>query len=298
MEVQPEPGTDQGAAPTCYRHPGRPTYLSCVRCGRPACPDCLRPAPVGHQCVECVREGNRGARRPAAVFGGRAVSGALVTWILVGVNVAVYIAEWAYSGTYQFLDMAGLTFNNGQITGGVAHGETYRLITSAFVHSPGLSGFGPAHILFNMWALAVVGPALERLLGHGRFLVVYLLSALGGSVLFYLFAPAYAQALGASGAIFGLFGAWFVVARRLRLDSRAIIFLIVINLALTFTIPQIAWQAHVGGLVTGGLLTAAYAYAPRRNRAVVQAGATLAVIAVLVAAVVVRDAQLAALTLS
>lgn len=296
MEVQPEPGTDSGgAAPTCYRHPGRPTYLTCVRCGRPACPDCLRPAPVGHQCVECVKDGSRGVRRPTAVFGGRAISGALVTWALIAVNVAVYIAEWAYAGTYRSLEMIGLEFTrSNQVVGGVADGEAYRLLTSAFVHYPGLGGFGPAHILFNMWALAVVGPALERLLGRVRFLAVYLLSALGGSVLFYLLAQPWVPALGASGAIFGLFAAWFVVARRLRLDSRAIVFLIVINLAITFTIPNIAWQAHVGGLVTGGVLTAAYAYAPRRNRALIQAAATVAVVAALAIAVVARDAQLAA----
>jgi membrane associated rhomboid family serine protease len=148
-----------------------------------------------------------------------------------------------------------------------------------------------------MWALYVVGPALERLLGHARFLVLYLLSALGGAVLFYLLAPVDAPALGASGAIFGLFGAYFVVARRLRVDARGVVFLIVLNLAITFVIPNIAWQAHVGGLITGGLLTAAYVYAPRQQRALVQVGATVAMLALLTAAVLVRDGQLAAVAL-
>jgi membrane associated rhomboid family serine protease len=176
---------------------------------------------------------------------------------------------------------------------GVAHGEPYRLISGAFLHEPGFSGFGPAHLLFNMWALYLVGPALERLLGHTRFLAVYLLSALGGSALFYLLAPPWEGSLGASGAIFGLFGAWFVVARRLRVDSRGVLFLIVINLAITFAVPNIAWQAHIGGLVAGGLLTAAYVYAPRRARVPVQAAATLAIAAVVVAMVVLRTGQLA-----
>ena len=180
---------------------------------------------------------------------------------------------------------------------GVAAGQEYRLLTSAFLHEPGLSGFGPAHIIFNMWALLLVGPALERLLGHARFLSVYLLSALGGAVLFYYFAPANEPSLGASGAIFGLFGAWFVVSKRLRVDTRAIVILIVINLVLTFTITNIAWQAHVGGLVTGGLLTAAYAYAPRQQRTLIQAGATVLVVAVLVIAVLARNSQLAATVL-
>jgi membrane associated rhomboid family serine protease len=140
-----------------------------------------------------------------------------------------------------------------------------------------------------MWALILVGPALERLLGHLRFTAVYLLSALGGSVLYYLIAPPLQPALGASGAIFGLFGAWFVVSRRLRLDSRAIVFLIVLNLVISFVWrSSIAWQAHVGGLVVGSLLTAAYAYAPRQQRTLIQVGATVIVLAVLIAAVVTR----------
>lgn len=299
MTAPPVPGAGSGVgAPVCYRHPGRETYLSCVRCGRPACPDCLRAAPVGQQCVECVREGNRGGRRPAAVFGGGVASGAAVTWTLVAINVVLYLAEWAYPRTVNYLDMVGGAYDGSlnQIVG-VAHGEFYRLITGAFLHEPGFSGFGPAHIIFNMLALILVGPALERLLGHSRYLAVYLLSAVGGSVAFYFFAPPNAAELGASGAIFGLFGAWFVVAKRLRLDSRPVIFLIAINLGISFAFPAIAWQAHLGGLVTGAVLAAAYAYAPRARRALVQSGATAIVIAVLVVAVLARDAQLSALAM-
>ncbi len=184
---------------------------------------------------------------------------------------------------------------------GVADGQWYRLISNAFLHEPGLSGFGPAHIIFNMWALIFVGPALERFLGRLRFLAVYLVSALAGSVLYYLAAAPGIPALGASGAIFGLFGAWFVVARRLRLDSRQIVILIVLNLVISFAVPGIAWQAHVGGLVAGAALTAAYAYAPQNRpqaRTLMQAGATVAIVAVLLVAVMVRDHQLASATLS
>ncbi len=122
--------------------------------------------------------------------------------------------------------------------------------------------------------------------------MVYLLSALGGSALFYLLAPANEFGLGASGAIFGLFGAYFVVARRLRVDSRSIVFLIVLNLGISFAVAGIAWQAHVGGLLTGGLLTAAYAYAPRNHRTLVQVGATVVVVILLVIAVLTRNHQL------
>jgi len=297
MDVRPAPGTGGGAeVPTCFRHPERETYLSCVRCGRPACPECLRSAPVGQQCVECVKEGNRGVRKPAAMFGGRAVSGALVTYTLVGLNVLFYLVEWVYPRIVNYLDMVGAARDpalHGQVVG-VAAGEEYRLITSAFLHEPGFAGFGPAHIIFNMWALLLVGPGLERLLGRLRFLAVYLLSALGGSVLFYVLVPPYQQALGASGAVFGLFGAWFVVSRRMQVDTRAIVILIVINLVIGFVVPNIAWQDHIGGLLTGGLLTAAYAYAPRQHRVLVQAGATAAIVVLLAAAVIARNSQLAA----
>ena len=296
--MEPQQVPDAGSAPdrpTCYRHPGRETYLSCVRCGKPACPECLRSAPVGHQCVDCIKESGRTVRQPTTVFGGRAVSSALVTWILVGVNVAFYIVEWVYPKIVDYLAMVGRIYDPAlnQVIG-VASGQYYRLLTSAFLHEPGFSGFGPAHIIFNMWALIIVGPPLERLLGRVRYLAVYLLSALGGSVFFYFTAPVNEPALGASGAIFGLFGAWFVLSRRLKVDVRAIIFLIALNLALPFVVGGIAWQAHVGGLITGALVTAAYAYAPRERRALVQVGATVLVAAVLVVALITRNHQILA----
>ena len=148
-------------------------------------------------------------------------------------------------------------------------------------------------ILFNMWALVFVGPSLEGLLGRARFLAVYLLSAVGGSVMYYFLAPPNSPAAGASGAIFGLFGAWFVVSRRLKLDTRGIVILIAINLALSFFFHNvIAWQDHIGGLLTGALLTAAYVYAPRKNRVVIQVAATVVVVALIAVAVVVRNGQL------
>jgi membrane associated rhomboid family serine protease len=299
--VAAPPGPDTSpstSVPTCFRHPGRETYVSCVRCGRPACPDCLRSAAVGQQCVDCVREGNRGVRRPGTVFGGRPSTGAVVTWTLVGINVLLYLVELVHPSLGDDVAMLGKASINGGPLQGVAQGQYYRLITSAFFAPPGLNGYGPLDILFNMWALILVGPALEKLLGRVRYLAVYLVSALGGSVMFYLIAPSNVEALGASGAIFGLFGAWFVVARRLRLDSRWIVTIIVLNLVLGFLGHSIiAWQAHVGGLLAGGLLAAAYVYAPKASRAVTQAGATVVLVAVLALAIVLRDHQLAAAAL-
>jgi membrane associated rhomboid family serine protease len=290
MAIPPDQDQDQSQAapPVCYRHPGRTTYVSCVRCGRPACPDCLRPAAVGHQCVDCIRSQNQGVRRATGRFGGQVTTGAKVTWTLVAINIACYIAEIAYPNIVS----DGLMVGRFGAQYGVADGQWYRLITSAFLHEQLGSGFGILHIAFNMWALIIVGPPLERVLGRLRFLSVYLVSALGGSVLYYFIASPRALALGASGAIFGLFGAWFVMARRMRVDSRQIIGLIVLNLAIGFFVPNIGWQAHVGGLITGAALTAAYAYAPRQNRTLVQVAATVAIVALLIAGVVIRDYQL------
>ena len=285
-----QPG--QESPPTCYRHPDRETWVSCVRCGRHACPDCLRSAAVGQQCVECVRGAGRTSRAAKTVFGGRPSRTAVVTWTLMGVNVLLYLLDLAHTSLASDWWMLGYAQNYpGGPAQGVAAGQWYRLITSAFL--PGTGSLGILDIAFNMWALYIVGPGLEQVLGRVRFLAVYLLSAVGGSVLFYYLVPPNQPALGASGAIFGLFGAWFVVSRRLHLDSRGIIMLIGINLALSLVYRStIAWQDHVGGLITGAVITAAYVYAPRKSQAAVQVIATVAAIVFLAVAVMIRNGQL------
>ncbi len=255
----------------------------------------MRSASVGQQCVECVGEGARSTRQARTAFGGRPAAGAVVTWTLLGINVALFLVAWVRPGIIYHLVMLGYApYTDSGPMHGVAAGEWYRLITSAFiVPGAGLNGLGFADIFLNMWVLIMVGPALEGLLGRVRFLAVYLVSALGGAVMYYYLVPPYSTAAGASGAIFGLFGAWFVVSRRLRLDSRGIVVLIAINLALGFFFHSfIAWQDHIGGLLTGVLLTAAYAYAPRKNRTVIQVAATVAVVALIAVAVAVRTHQL------
>jgi membrane associated rhomboid family serine protease len=287
----------QDTPPTCYRHPGRETWVSCVRCGRHACPDCLRDAAVGQQCVDCVRgtgQGGQGARAARTVFGGRPSRSATVTWTLIAVNILLYLVELAHPSLAADWWMLGYAqYYPGGPMHGVAAGESYRLITSAFL--PGTGSLGILDIAFNMWALYVVGPSLEQLLGRVRFLAVYLLSAVGGSVLFYYLAPQNVPALGASGAIFGLFGAWFVASRKLGFDSRGIVLLIALNLGLSFVYRStIAWQDHVGGLIVGAVVMAAYAYAPRKNRIAIQVAATVAVAVLLAIAVVIRTGQLTA----
>jgi membrane associated rhomboid family serine protease len=270
-----------------------------VRCGRPACPECLRQAAVGQQCVECVREAGQAGRQPRAAFGGRLggrlPAGATVTWVLVALNVVLFLVELAKPSLGDDWGLLGYApFNVGGSFQGIAAGQWYRLVTSAFLPpSTGLGGLGLLDILFNMWALVAVGPSLEQLLGRVRFIAVYLLSAIGGGVAFFLVGQPNVLALGASGAIFGLFGAWFVVARKLRLDMRGIVTLIVINLVFSLVFrSSIAWQDHVGGLIVGVLTTAAFAYAPRRQKIAVQVSAVVAILAVLALIVIFRSHDL------
>jgi membrane associated rhomboid family serine protease len=275
----PEPAEGrQAQVPTCYRHPSRETYVRCTRCDRYICPDCMRSAAVGHQCVECVREGGRTVRRTRTVFGGRVSTTPVVTYTLIAINVVVFLLQSAGRGVEQRYALAASAV--------AADGQYERLLTSAFMH------YGIAHLLLNMWALYVVGQPLEQWLGRIRFAALYGLSALGGSVMVYLFAAPNSLTAGASGAVFGLFGAIFVVAKRLNYDVRGIAVLIVLNLVITFTFPGISWQGHVGGLITGSALALAYAYAPRQSRTLVQVGASIAVAAAVVALVVFRTAQL------
>ena len=292
----PDAGTPAGqedTPPTCFRHPNRETWVSCVRCGRHACPDCLRQAAVGQQCVECVRGDSQGTRQARTAFGGRMVANATVTWTLIGLNVLLFLVELGYPHLADDWGLLGYATVGGPMQG-IAAGQWYRLLTSAFLPpATGLGGLGFLDILFNMWALFAVGPALEQLLGRVRFLAVYLLSAIGGGVAFFLIGPSNVFALGASGAVYGLFGAWFVVARKLRLDIRGIVAIIAINLAFSlFYRSTIAWQDHVGGLIVGVVTTAAFAYAPRKHRTAIQAAAAVAVLAIMVVLVMYRSHEL------
>ncbi|MUL84914.1 MULTISPECIES: rhomboid family intramembrane serine protease [unclassified Mycolicibacterium] len=273
--------------PTCYRHPDRPTYVRCTRCQRPICPDCMRSAAVGHQCVECVNQGAKSVQAPRTQFGGKVSTGTpVLTYALIAANVLMFVLQMA---------LGNLTTDLTLWPRGIAFGDQYyRLVTSAFLH------YGITHLLFNMWALYVVGPPLEAWLGRLRFGALYALSGLGGSVLVYLLTPLDTPTAGASGAIFGLFGAIFVVARKLNLDVRWIAAVVVLNLVFTFAGPAlgtgaISWQGHVGGLITGAGIAAAYVYAPSARRNAVQAGVSVAVLLVFAALIAWRTSELLAL---
>jgi len=267
-----DPGTT--GAPVCPRHPDRVAYVRCQRCGRPTCPQCQRQAPVGIQCVDCVAQAAKAVPVQRTVFGGQVRGGRPVaTYTFIVLCVASFVLQQvssAWTTRWVFVPALGTE-------------EPVRFLSSAFLHSPSQY----THIIFNMLALFMVGPYLESTLGRARFVSLYLLSALGGSVGALLFANPYSVEwvtgmYGASGAIFGLFGAVLVVLRRLGNDARGIVVIIAINAVLGFVVPGIAWEAHLGGLVVGLALGAAYAYAPRERRRQVAIGATVVTALVLV----------------
>lgn len=278
--TMPYPAQSPAGQPACYRHPDRATYVSCSRCGRPGCPECLRGAAVGQQCVDCVRAAANAVPQARTVAGATVRTGTpVVTYGLIAANVIVFLLQIAAPALTPRFALQPLAVAGAD--------QFFRLFSSAFMH------YGIVHILFNMYALYVLGPPLERHLGRLRFSSLYLLSALGGSVAVYLFSNPASATVGASGAIFGLFGATAVAYKRFDLDMRWLIGLIVVNLVLTFSIPTISWQGHLGGLVTGALVAVAYIYAPRPRRGLVQAGATVGLLALFAVLVIARTAMLA-----
>ncbi|GAA1640414.1 rhomboid family intramembrane serine protease [Georgenia ruanii] len=276
------PGQAGTEVPVCPRHPGVVSYVRCQRCGRPACAQCQRPAAVGIQCVDCVREAH--ARTPAVrtVFGGRVTHGRpVVTLTIIGVCVALYLLEMLVGGGLR----SALAFAPA-----VGASEPYRFVTAAFLHA------GILHLALNMYALWIVGSIVEPALGRWRYAALYLISAIGGSVAVLLLAnPAgfawVTAVVGASGAVFGLFSATFFVLRRLGRDATQILVLIALNFALGFIVSNVSWQAHLGGAVTGALLALGYVYAPRERRAIVSVATTAVVLALLVVLAAARYAM-------
>lgn len=277
----PNPPASPPEVPTCYRHPGRATYVQCTRCRRFMCPDCMRVAAVGHQCVDCVNDGAKSIRQATTQFGGRPAAQPYVTYVLIAVNVAMFIAEKANPDVYRELVLwpRGIAFSD----------EVWRLAGSGFLHA------GITHLLLNMVTLYFMGPALERALGHIRFIALYLVSLLGGSALVYLLTSLDTPTLGASGALYGLFGAAFVLGRKMNFDMRFMVALIAVNLVITFVAPGISWQGHIGGLITGAVIGAAYGYAPRAHRTLVHAGVLVGLLVVIAAVVWLRTASLVTL---
>lgn len=271
----------------------------------------MNAASVGFQCPECVAEGRRTQRQRRTVFGGT-MAGArgTVTISLIVINVLVEVASVisdprsAFGGSFSGLlgnsspvterfaviGKADFLYSNGAhllTRFGVSDGEYYRLVTAMFVH------YGPIHLLANMWALWIVGRVLETALGPLRYLVLYVTAGIAGNVACYLFTPTGASA-GASGAIFGLFAALFVVLRRLKLDTSGLWPVLLVNIVISFA-PGISLAAHAGGLVTGAIVAAAMAYAPQKHRNLIASSVVAGLFLIFAVAIVLQTSALSGL---
>ena len=287
MTVPPEqPQYQQQGLPACVRHSDRPTGLRCVRCDRPACPECLREASVGYQCVDCVNEGRRTVRQATTVAGAVQRDQLVVVPVMVVLNLLLF-AFTAFQAGDLVNNSRSELFDEWVLwpVGVVAFNEPWRLITGGFLH------YGPFHVAANMLALWFLGREVERALGRARFLAVYLLSLLGGSAAVFLFGPVGAGTAGASGAVWGVMGSVLVVFLRLKLNLQPIIGMLVINVFISF-LPGISLLGHLGGLVAGVAATAALVYAPRERRTQIQVGALTAIGVLLVLAIALRWADL------
>ena len=261
------------AAPVCYRHPDRHTLLRCSRCDRPICAACSIDATVGQRCPECVR--SEGTQKVISTRPTRA--GAIATKSFIAVAVAFYVLAGLGDMQEQLFEALA------QINVLVGAGEWWRIFTPVLLHA------GLTHILFNMWALWVLGPQIERGVGTGPFIALYLASTGVGGLFVYLLGDPTDVAVGASGAIFGLFGVWlnWALHRRNTLQGRMLLrqigFLLLLNAALPFIIRNIAWEAHLGGLIAGFVIGELWSRITRRDvqTARIVVAAAVAVLAVL-----------------
>ena len=235
----------------CYRHPDRPAGVRCQRCDRPICPACMNSAAVGFQCPECFSAGVKSVPRTRTTLGGVArVNDQVVTLSLMGLNILVWIGV---------LVGGNQVSNELVMYGPLVDTEPYRLLTSAFTHQQFF------HIFANLFMLYQLGPMLERMLGRLRFAILYLGSALGGSLAVWLLDPNQ-PTLGASGAILGLVGGLLVISRSLGHDTTWILGYIVLTAVLSFVLPNISWQGHLGGFVTGAAIGGIYVLDSRRRQ--------------------------------
>ncbi|MGH8959565.1 MAG: rhomboid family intramembrane serine protease [Acidimicrobiia bacterium] len=270
-----EPQAPSTGDTVCYRHPNRPTGLRCITCDRPICGGCSTPGSVGQFCPECARQ--RGRQRVVATRPGTATRlrrGAPVTFGILAVTIAAFAIS-QFTGDFGLRVRVQLV----QFNQLVALGEWWRIFTPIFLHA------SIAHILFNMYALFQLGPAAEARYGRAPFLALYLAAAGVGGAFAYHFGGAGDALVGASGAVFGLFGLWLHAAYKMRdtafgrnlLSSLWISLLL--NIALPFLIPGISWQGHLGGLLAG--IVTGETWSRLRSRQRVLVPVVLAVLAVL-----------------
>lgn len=275
---------ESAVQPVCYRHPDVPTRIVCQRCNRPICPQCMIPGSVGFQCPECVAIGQKQTRQLVLPYGGkRSKDPRLTSIVLIAANVAVWLGVMFTGGSAsRFFEAMALKAQGicmvdathylpgGQVQclaggynwlDGVATGSWWQLITSAFTHSE------PLHIGFNMLALWVLGPQLEKIFGRARFLAVYFASALMASAFVMWFSDPHVATVGASGAVFGLMAAILLVAYKHKGNYQTILMWLGANVVITVVGSSfISWQGHLGGFVGGALTALALMYLPKNRR--------------------------------
>ena len=238
----------------CYRHPGRETGVACSNCGRPICPDCMTSTPVGMRCPECARQRTK-------VRTMRTVEQPTLTYILIGICVALAFGSAMSGGDTVGGDDGSLIRDFAMSRATVGDGELWRVLTAGFLHA------GLLHLLFNMYALYILGSMLEPAVGRLRFALIYFVSLLAGSFGALLLQP-HGYTVGASGAIFGLMGAAVVIMRNRGINpmESGLGLWIGLNLLITFTIPGISIGGHIGGLLGGALVAFVLYDAPERLR--------------------------------
>ncbi|MCB1005416.1 MAG: rhomboid family intramembrane serine protease [Acidimicrobiales bacterium] len=288
MSTPHDPFGGQPVAPppqVCYRHPDRRAGVSCQRCGRPICPSCMVQASVGFHCPDCVQTSGAQVYDRARLA---RMAAPYATYTLIAINVAVFLIDLFSGGNVLRGGSFGVLGERGALTaaiqyrdgelGGVAFGEWWRIVTGGFLHA------GFMHLAFNMYALYILGSQLEGVLGRAKFVMLYVTALLAGSFAVLLIDPR-AVTVGASGAIFGLFGVAFVFQRQTGIDPwrSGVGALIGINLVLTFAIPGISISGHIGGLVGGALAALAVFEIEERTRST---AASLAVCGAMSAALV------------
>jgi membrane associated rhomboid family serine protease len=240
----------------CYRHPDRQSFVLCQRCGRTICGECQTPGAVGVICPECMKEQRKTAPRTRTGFFSRSGDRPVVTYILIAVTAFVFLLQLIPGlGITQYLLYAGVYSSPLAF-------EPWRMLTTVFAHSQGFI----FHVALNMYSLWLFGQALEPMLGRARFLALYLISGFAGSLAVLFLTAGNVPVVGASGAIFGLMGAFLVIQRKRGGNMNGLLLLVGINLVIGF-IPgiNVAWQAHLGGLVGGALVGLIY-YETRQLR--------------------------------
>lgn len=295
MPEDPLPPPPTSTAEVCYRHPDVQTRVRCSRCGRPICPDCMIPAPVGHQCPACVEEARREFRRgPGTRIGTRGVTATKALLVAIGAMFAVQLLTGGPRSMMQpsqgnLVDLGALQPLL------IANGQYWRLFTAMFLH------YGLFHIAFNAYALWLFGSFVESSFDRTRMVLIYFVSGFLASVTSYVWGSAGVVGVGASGAIFGVFGAFVAYNYRRRhlaiasANLRWATTLLLLNAFLALSIRAIDWRAHLGGFVAGVLAgLVAEGVGTSGQRRLIRVAGFAALVAVGIALVVWRTEQVRA----